>query len=190
MNLNTIIAYEKQFEDILNGDNTNPPYDNVDYINYVKLNQQRIRRWDKSGKLIPEFEKTLNKIVHIQHWLLITEPWCGDAAHTHAFIKKAALTNSNIFLQIQNRDTKNSEIDKYLTNGGKSIPKLIVRDKNHKDLFIWGPRPKEAQEIALRQKEEKSMSFEKKKIELQSWYNKDKGMSIQNELNALLKSFL
>ena len=39
------------------------------------------------------------------------------------------------------RDNDNSEIESYLTNGSKSIPKLIIRDNDGKDLFVWGPRP-------------------------------------------------
>jgi hypothetical protein len=118
---------------------------------------------------------------------LITEPWCGDAAHAQAFIAKLADVNPLISLLVQNRDAPASEIDNYLTNGGRSIPKLIVRDAKGNDLFTWGPRPKEAQNIHLRQMNDENMSKEEKKIELQNWYNKDKGESTQEELLELLK---
>jgi hypothetical protein len=82
---------------------------------------------------------------------------------------------------------KKIENPDYLTNGGRSIPKLIVRDAKGNDLFTWGPRPKEAQNIHLRQMNDENMSKEEKKIELQNWYNKDKGESTQEELLELLK---
>lgn len=181
-----IAAYEKQFEDILEGRNKNYPYDSEAYVTYVKLNQARMNRWTKVGKISPDLVETIQQIEQPQNWILITEPWCGDAAHSHAFIKKMAELNPAISLTIQNRDD-NSEIDDYLTNGGKAIPKLIVRDAEGKDIFNWGPRPSEAQAMALRHKVEVTTSAEDKKKELQVWYNKDKGKAIQQEFNALLK---
>ena len=120
-------------------------------------------------------------------WILITEPWCGDAAHGHAFIDKLAQLNENISLRIQNRDSSSSEINKYLTNGARSIPKLIVRDESGNDLFAWGPRPKEPQEMVMNHKLNNSLSAEEKSKELQRWYNKDKGVSMQNELLMLFE---
>lgn len=183
--MNTI-EYEKQFQEILDGNNSDYPYDSDEYINYVKLNKARIKRWNKIGKIIPALTETLRNIRQTQNWILITEPWCGDAANSHVFIVKLALLNPNIKLTIQNRDAPNSEIDKYLTNGGKSIPKLIVRDANGNDLFSWGPRPNEVQELVFHQKKNNLLSPEEKNIEIQNWYNKDKGASIQQELNILL----
>ncbi len=185
MNLTT---YEKQFQDILEGNNKSYPYDSDDYVTYVKLNQARMNRWNKRGEILPALAETIKNIDHPLNWILITEPWCGDAAHSHAFIAKAAQLNPKISLSIQNRDALGSEIDKYLTNGGKSIPILVVRDEEGKDLFRWGPRPKEAQEMAMSQKKDTSMSAEDKKRALQGWYNKDKGTAIQEELNELLKN--
>ena len=178
--------YEKQFQHILEGENKAYPYNSEEYLNYVKLNNARIKRWNKVGKISPSLTETIKSIDQPQNWILITEPWCGDAANSHTFISKAALINPKIKLTFQNRDASNSEIENYLTNGGKSIPKLIVRDVNGKDLFTWGPRPKEAQEIQISQKNNDLLSVEEKKIALQNWYNKDKGTSMQQELNELL----
>lgn len=183
-----IHEYESQFQDILDGKISNAPYDQAAYQNYVKLNQRRIKRWNKMGKLSDELVKTLGHIHEPQQWVLITEPWCGDAANSHAFIRKMAESNPLITLQLQNRDAEGSEIDSYLTNGGKSIPKLIVRDKAGKDLFLWGPRPAEAQAMVMRQKSEDTLRLEERMIEIQNWYNKDKGVSIQAEILALLQS--
>jgi len=184
MNVN---EYEKQFDEILDGKNTAYPYDAEEYINYVKLNKARMKRWSKVGKIAPDLATTLKNIQQTQNWILITEPWCGDAAHSHEFIKKIAALNPKINLTVRNRDTPDSEIDQYLTNGGKSIPKLIVRDADGQDLFDWGPRPKEAQELYMSQRTDTSLSDEDKKRALQSWYNKDKGTTIQQELSQLLE---
>lgn len=175
-----ITTYEIQFDDILEGRNVLPPYDNPDYIHYVKMNQTRASRLSRKGKLLPQLEELITRIDQETYWLLITEPWCGDAAHCHPFVARYAAMNDHITLKVQNRDTPGSEIDNYLTNGGKSIPMLIVRDAYHRDLFTWGPRPKDAQELYL---DLKNQSVEWPEIlkQLQLWYSKNKGVMMQEE---------
>lgn len=179
--------YNKQFEAILNGQNSQAPYNNEAYLNYVKLNQGRIKRWHKKGRLSADLELALQKITSPQKWVFISEPWCGDAAHVQAFVEMASAVNPLVEIVVQNRD-EDSEIDKYLTNGGKSIPKLVVRDANGNDLFDWGPRPAEAQELFYAIKDDEAMTMEDKKIALQQWYNKDKGSGFMQELLGLLNS--
>ncbi len=48
---------------------------------YAKLNWSRMNRWLKVGTLSDEIKETLSKVDTVQHWVVITEPWCGDAAH-------------------------------------------------------------------------------------------------------------
>jgi len=182
-----IQEYEAQFDDILEGRNTTAPYDDPDYIHYVKMNQKRASRLTRKGRMLPKLEELIKNIDVDMHWLLITEPWCGDAAHCHPFISRYAALNERITLEIQNRDAPNSEIDKYLTNGGKSIPMLIVRDANGQDLFTWGPRPKETQAMYLDLKG-KEVAWPDILKELQLWYNKNKGVMMQEELYELFHS--
>ena len=183
--MNTV-DYENQFQEIIDKNNNSYPYNIDEYVDYVKLNQARIKRWYKKGEISSDLSQVIKNIDQPLNWVLITEPWCGDAANAHAFIVKIAELNEKINLTIQNRDASDSEIDKYLTNGGKAIPILIVRDANNDDLFRWGPRPKKAQEIVIQQKDDESLSLEEKKKMLQVWYNKDKGVSFQEELQVLL----
>lgn len=174
--------YERQFEDILDGQNQSYPYDNDDYLNYVKMNKARIRRWTKSGKILPELEERIKSEKKAVNWLLITEPWCGDAAHSHPFIGKLSALNSAISLTVQNRDSSGSVIENYLTNGSRSIPILVVRDNDNNDLFTWGPRPSDIQTIVIDHKKNPQIDNEEHKKDVQKWYNKDKGKSLQHEL--------
>jgi thiol-disulfide isomerase/thioredoxin len=182
-----LAQYYQQFEDILSGSYTEAPYHKEAYLEYVKLNRSRMKRWNKTGKILPEHEKAIGEVKAPQHWLLITEPWCGDAANITPFFEKVAGLNPNIKITVQNRDAENSEIEKYLTNGGKSIPKLIIRDKDGNDLAIWGPRPKDAQALFHKLREENA-NFEEQKVALLTWYNKNKGLQIQEELVEILSS--
>lgn len=177
--------YQAGYEEILDGKSSNGLYLKEDYLNYTKLNASRSKRWDKTGELSDANVSFLKSIMEKQYWILITEHWCGDAAHIVPFIQKMAEQNDLIDLEIQLRDS-DSEIDKYLTNGGKSIPILVVRNADNKDLFHWGPRPKSAQELFLSMKAENA-SFEEQKEKLQLWYNANKGLDIQNEIIELLR---
>lgn len=181
-------TYNQLFEQILSSKELKAPYDNPDFLTYTELNQSRQQRWMKKGEINEELENLLKAIPKPMKWILITEPWCGDASHLVPFIAKLADKNNLIDLEIQLRDS-DSEIDRYLTNGGKSIPMLIVRNEKSEDLFVWGPRPKEAQSIHLRNLDT-DKSKEEKKIELQKWYNADKGQSLQIEILTELRKVL
>ena len=179
--------YESQFDDILEGKNSTPPYDTDEYREYVRMNQVRINRWNKKAKLLPKLVDIVSTIADDMHWLIITEPWCGDAACSNPFITQLAALNPKITLEVQNRDSPESEIDKYLTNGTKSIPKLVVRDSAGNDLFTWGPRPKILQESYLENRKQKVPQEDILK-DLQLWYNKNKGVDLQEELYELFSN--
>ena len=79
-------------------------------------------------------------------------------------------------------------MDQYLTNGkSRSIPKLVSFDKDGNELFQWGPRPKEAQELVLTSKqngEEKEKYNEK----LHKWYALNRGATLETEFKNILSA--
>jgi hypothetical protein len=178
--------YLQQFEEILSHTLNTAPYDDPHFYEYTKLNQSRMNRWLKTAPLQTPLIEALQAIEEAQQWILITEPWCGDAAHLNPFIFKMSEVNPRIQLHIQLRDS-GSEIDHYLTNGGKAIPKLIIRNESSEDLLVWGPRPAAAQTYFYELKES-TMPLEAQKAALQQWYNQDKGQSIQQEFLQLLSA--
>jgi hypothetical protein len=177
MNWSTYFSY---FESIVKGESKPEPYNDADFFNYTKLNLTRTKRWLKKGELNPELKDRIEQISEKQNWVLITEPWCGDAAHSVPFIYLLSELNPNITLNIQLRDT-DSEIDNYLTDGNKSIPILIIRDEKGEDLAVWNSRPKKCQEYFLNMKREE-MPIVEIKTRIQEWYNHDAGFEIQNEI--------
>lgn len=161
-------------------------YIDDEIFHYTEMNLRRTDRVLKTYMVSEEVETIIKSIKTPQHWELITEHWCGDAAHATPVIFRLSELNPNIRLNIQLRDA-DSEIENYLTAGSRSIPKLIVRDEQDNDLFTWGPRPEILQDLYLTLRET-DMSVEEVKIEIQKWYNKDKGVHITNEIMQLLKS--
>jgi len=173
------------FEDILHTQTPPAPYDNAAYLDYAKLNWSRMNRWLKKGVLSEQLIRGIKQISQPHQWIVITEPWCGDAAHSIPFIQLAAQQNQLISVVYELRDSLPFRINEYLTNGSKSIPKLIIQDAEGNDLATWGPRPAECQLLFDRLKAE-GAGFEVQKVALQNWYNADKGRSVQAELEALL----
>lgn len=175
--------YTDLFDPIINREVTGGMYDKEVYVEYVQLNKARINRWIKKNPISDESKKIIAGITEPQKWIVITEPWCGDAAHSLPIIKLLADLNDNIELEFVLRDSSDL-IDSYLTNGGKSIPKLIVRDTNGKDLFTWGPRPEECQNLVAEMKNT-DLSPQERNTKVQIWYNKNQGAAIQQEIVGL-----
>lgn len=165
------------------------PYNKADYMEYTKLNTSRQSRWLKTQTVSEELKSVLNEIKSPQQWLVITEPWCGDAAHVNPFILLAAKENSLINLTFELRDSAPFSIEKYLTNGSKSIPKLVIRDEQGNDLATWGPRPTGCQTL-YNELKERNAPFEEVLTSVQNWYNADKGKEIQAELTRLIEETL
>src|SRR5690554_5902923 len=131
-------AYLSLFEQILKSDNPSEPYNDADYLDYAKLNLSRTKRWLKTGKLNKEAIHAVKSISTAQTWIIITEPWCGDAAHSVPFIEMLASENPLIKTVYELRDSEPFRINDYLTNGSKSIPKLVMQNENGDDLATWG----------------------------------------------------
>lgn len=170
-NINTLDDYDKAFYD------------------YRKLNYQRSTRLEKTFIPTDETKQIFSKINSPQKWIVITESWCGDSAQNLPVVAKLAKLNNNIVFKIVLRDSNLEFMDIHLTNGSRSIPKLIVFDENDNELLSWGPRPVEAQNLYSKLKNE---SVEKSEInkELHLWYGRNRGKEVEKEIVTLVKSLI
>jgi hypothetical protein len=164
------------------------PNQSEDITNYSMLNDKRMKRLDKTIKISDETISEIQTIDEPQTWLVLTEGWCGDAAQNLPVINKMAELNENIELKLVLRDENLELIDLFLTNGGQSIPKLIVLDKNQNALNSWGPRPAIATKLVADYKATHGVLDAQLKENLQVWYNKDKGKSTQDDFIKLIHS--
>lgn len=156
-------------------------------VEYTRLNQKRMKRWDKTLKIHPDTQMSISSYTETITWLVITESWCGDAAHIIPVINKVAELNDNINLKLVLRDDNEQLMNAFLTNGGKSIPKMIALDDNLDVLYTFGPRSSYATKLVEEYKADYGKLTPEFKEELQRWYNKDKGQSTVEDLVALLK---
>ncbi len=154
-----------------------------DILHYSKLNEARMNRLDKKTVISSEVLQKMMGLNKNYIWLLITEGWCGDAAHIVPVINKLASISKSVDLKIVLRDENDNLMKMFLTNGSKSIPILVVLDEsNLKVLGNWGPRPEGASNLIASYKGQYGKIDDTAKTEVQLWYNNDKGESIQNEI--------
>lgn len=162
-----------------------------DRINFTKLNNQRIKRLDKQTKISGDTVSKIQKIKKDFTWLVLTESWCGDAAQTLPVINKIAETNKKIDLKVVLRDENEDLMNRFLTNGSKSIPKLIVVDNESKEVLgSWGPRTEMAAKMVSDYKAKHGKVDDTIKMKLQNWYNEDKGFQIELELVELIDDLI
>lgn len=179
--------YRNLVEELVAADGTTGPNQTEALIEYTKLNDRRMRRWDKTLKVTDETSEKIANVNKAYTWLVLTESWCGDAAHVMPAINKVANLNDNIDFKVVLRDENEALMDAFLTNGGRSIPKLIMIDSETKEVVnTFGPRPSEATQMVLDYKEEHGKITPEFKEDLQRWYNKDKGQTAINDLVELL----
>ena len=158
-----------------------------DLLHYSELNEVRMNRLEKTLKMDSEVLKTLQNLKSKQTWLVVSEGWCGDAAQILPIIKLMADSSENIDLKIVFRDENEDLINQFLTNGAKSIPKLIILNENLEVINHWGPRPEAAKNLIIDYKAKHRIVDEPAKIALQKWYLEDKGISTQKEIVAMLQ---
>lgn len=159
-----------------------------DRIEFTALNYKRSLRLNKTIQ-IPEAENAIFETLQTkQIWLLITESWCGDAAQTLPVLNKLAEASENIDLRVILRDEHPQLMDHFLTNGTRSIPKLIILDPDLEVMATWGPRSTTATQLVTDYKEKFGKIDAAFKTQLQIWYNKDKGLSIITELAAVVQN--
>jgi len=154
---------------------------------YTKLNDRRMKRWDKTLKVTHEALQIIQDFDKKLTWLVLTESWCGDAAHVTPAINKIAELNNKINLRFVLRDENVDLMNAFLTNGGKAIPKLISIDDLGNVVNTFGPRPTAATKLVNDYKEEHGFLTPEFKQDLQFWYNKDKGQNTINDLVQLLR---
>ena len=179
-------SYRKLISDLIASGKSSGPIQSEDLLNYSKLNDRRMTRLDKTIQLSQETLLGLKKIDKPITWLVLTEGWCGDAAQTLPVINKIADESDLITLKIIFRDEHEELMSHFLTNGGKSIPKLLVLNSENEVLNTWGPRPDKAAKMVQDYKNKHGQLDATFKQELQVWYNKDKGVNIQENMLGLL----
>ena len=113
--------------------------------------------------------------------LVLAEDWCGDASNTIPVLARLADSAPGIELRILRRDEHPDVMDRYLTNGARSIPIVIALDREFKELGHWGPRPRTLQSWVLA---ERARGVPKQELypSVRKWYARDHGETTLREV--------
>ncbi|TCK65113.1 thioredoxin-like protein [Winogradskyella wandonensis] len=180
-------AYRDLVEELTANNSTTGAEKTEALVNYTMLNDRRMKRWDKTVKVSDDAKAKTQNFNGNVTWLVITESWCGDAAHIMPVINKVAELSDNIDYKIVLRDDNEELMNAFLTNGGKAIPKLIMINNETGEVEnTFGPRPSVATNMVNDYKAKHGSLTPEFKEDLQRWYNKDKGQSTIEDLVGLL----
>ena len=112
-------------------------------------------------------------------------PYCGLGPQTFFTSKffEAASIEVKIFL----KDSDTSLIDQFLTNGTRSIPKILILNEDFSLKNVWGPRPQYGTEL-LKKFKENPETYPREEFynDLQVYYAKNKGKDAIQEILELL----
>ena len=163
-------------------------HDSEKIVEYTRMNVQRMNRLDKRTKLDESLVQKLQDLDRQWIWLVITEGWCGDAAQNVPVIHKMAeAAGENIKLKLILRDENPEVMDEYLTNGSRSIPKLVCLEvESLEEIGTWGPRPEVLQKKAMEWKDDPELTKEEWAEKLHKWYAENKTKEIQSEFEQLI----
>lgn len=116
--------------------------------------------------------------------LVLAEDWCGDASNTVPIVARLADASPGLELRVLRRDDHPAVMDRYLTNGSRSIPIVVALDRHFRELGHWGPRPAELQAFVMANRG----SVPKAELypEVRRWYARDRGETTLREVLRLL----
>lgn len=181
--------YNGMVHQLVEEEKTSGPDQNEDLVYYTKLNAQRTKRLNKTTKVDDVTQSVVSNLKGKYTWLVLTESWCGDAAQILPLFNKLAEINTNIDLRLVLRDENDNLMREFLTNGGKSIPKLIMINEQNEVVGSWGPRPVEAQEFYdswRNNLDPERPPYREFQVDMQKWYLHDKGLSTFKEISEIL----
>lgn len=153
---------------------------------YINLNQRRMHRVEKTYIPSAEIISQVKNLTHKTYWLVLTEHWCGDASQSLPALNAIAeLSEGKIEMKLVYRDQNDKLMNAYLTNGSRSVPKLIQLDGHFSVTGIWGPRPTIAQKLVKELKANPATATAYAN-ELHWWYAKDKQQNLEKEIAQLI----
>lgn len=155
------------------------------YVYYARYNEERSRRVQAAYEVSGKLRDALAHVEAPQLWMVLTEDWCSDSAYSLPVIAQAAEVSDQVTLRILLRDQNLDVMERYLTGGARSIPKLVAFAEDREELFRWGPRPAAAQALRAQLKAA-GLGGREMTQALLDWYEKGGWWQVDEELAAAI----
>ena len=134
LNSYSYTEYRKKVTELLLKGQSTGNQQTEDLLHYSTLNETRMNRLDKTLSVPENVANELKNLKKEYTWLVLTEGWCGDAAQINPILFKMASVTDRITLRFVLRDENEGLMGCFLTNGSRSIPKVIILENVHNDL--------------------------------------------------------
>lgn len=155
------------------------------YREFVAASREHKGLWEGIYQLVrvPDWAFQAVPLGVRRRLLVIAEDWCGDASSTIPIVARFADAAPGMDLRVLRRDEHPLLMDRYLTNGSRSIPIVIALDENFAELGHWGPRPTALQAWVL----ENRPLVPKAELypQIRRWYARDRGETTLKEVLAV-----
>jgi hypothetical protein len=138
--------------------------------------------WEGIHRLarVPDWAPAAVPIGARRKLLVIAEDWCGDASNTIPILDRLTKLTPGLEMRIVRRDQHPELMDRYLTNGSRSIPIVIVLDEELREIGHWGPRPAVLQSWVMANR----LTTPKAELypQVRKWYARDHGETTIREV--------
>lgn len=144
--------------------------------------------WDalyKRAKVSGSVVDRAKGIRHPWHLLVLSEDWCGDSINTLPWIERLTEAVPLIDMRIISCDANPDIMDRHLTGISRSIPVIMVLDKDHVERGWWGPRPGPLQRWVIGYG--LALPKDERYREVRAWYARDHGETALNELLDIIE---
>lgn len=162
----------------------------VPFEEYLEAVEENERLWEGNWRTREPPAGALERASALgDRWrlLVLSEDWCGDASNTVPVLARLAEATPGLELRIVERDANPELMDRYTTDGSRSIPLAVVLDEDFEPRGRWGPRPEELQEFVLTEKRKGDLPTEEIYRQARRWYARDGGESTLRELLEVLE---
>lgn len=157
---------------------------------YTRSNLERMNKVLQNITLNQKLYNSLSDLKEEWVWVVISEPWCGDASWGVPALAIIASASDKIDFRILLRDTNPEIIKAYQTAGSDSIPKLIcIRKSNWQELGTWGPRPQVLHQQVMDRKNSPGFDYKESVRAIHAWYDADMTKTTQDEMIDLVKAW-
>ncbi len=155
------------------------------WVARAREQQDLWRGYHRRARVPAELVERARRIGGRWRFLVIAEDWCGDAFNTVPFLQRFIDEIGGWEMRLVRRDEHPELMNRYLTDGARSIPVVVVLDEGGEEAAWWGPRPEELQ--AYFQENRTRMTKRDLYRDLRAWYARDHGRTTLSEVLDLLE---
>lgn len=186
----TFDQYMDLTKSIIENPNPEGMYAQESTLRYTTSNWKRMNTVLQNTVISQRLYNQLSELKEEWVWLVISEPWCGDASWGVPALYLISNSSDKIDFRIILRDSNMEIMKAYQTEGSDSIPKLIcLRKSDLKELGTWGPRPAELHKMVLKWKNEPGLDYKESVRKLHAWFEADMGKGIMEEISICVKEW-